>query len=344
MFHDWTDLGSLKHQTDAEVENCVTVCKQAVKQYQVPIASLCVDNAAKTVASKVVASEELKGMKILVLRDPSHCIDLLSKDLAATKVVSDVMAEATEVRNLVKIDRIDSIRKEMNESGVHGEYMTTSTGKSETRMNDCHIFIVGVRNQYNFIQCLPENAKFRQYMKERNNNEKERIDGTMKRCEGSTLWTRLRVMNDSVTVFFKVVHGLCSREDFPLSAYPLLVQALRNEVNKGLNFENGRFDDIFGPGSRKEIADMVRERFNMDGKDPPGRKVGLLSRYQLMAYLVDPRAREWRNKFMLEADVAELVNEMIEMFVDLDKDGSSKTRLLVKRQFMVSLFEFQWSI
>ena len=89
---------------------------------------------------------------------------------------------------------------------------------------------------------------------------------------------------------------------------------------------------------------MVRERFNMDGKDPPGRKVGLLSRYQLMAYLVDPRAREWRNKFMLEADVAELVNEMIEMFVDLDKDGSSKTRLLVKRQFMVSLFEFQWSI
>ena len=80
VFHTWNDLGSLKHQTDAEVADCVKVCKDAMQQYEVPIASICIDNAAKTVANKVANSKEVEDINTLVLRDHSRCIDLLSKD------------------------------------------------------------------------------------------------------------------------------------------------------------------------------------------------------------------------------------------------------------------------
>ena len=178
-------------------------------------------------------------------------------------------------------------------------------------------------------------SRYRQYRTERTTIDKNKLDEAHRRCSTPERFERMRVLNESLTVHFKKVHALCSREDFPLSAYPLLVQALRNEVNKGLNFDGGRFDEIFEAGARAEICNMVRERFNMDGKDPKGQKVGLLDRHHLMAWLVDPVAREWRPKFAFGADKAELVNEMIEMYVDLDEDGLSRTRALVKRQFMV---------
>ena len=86
-----------------------------------------------------------------------------------------------------------------------------------------------------------------------------------------------------VTSHFKVVQELCSRADVPLSAYPLLVQALRNDLNAGFTPD---FDEVLGEGGRVQIAGMIRERFNMDGNDPSGRKVGLLDRHHLMAFLL----------------------------------------------------------
>ena len=133
IFFTWSDLGSVKHQTQAEVDDCVRICKAAVKEYKVPIASIDVDNAARLVAAKAAANDAFKGMTILVIRDPSHCVDLLSKDLAGTDVVRRVMAESKEVRDFVKIDRIDSICVEKNEL-ENAEYIPTAISISETRM------------------------------------------------------------------------------------------------------------------------------------------------------------------------------------------------------------------
>jgi len=36
------------------------------------------------------------------------------------------------------------------------------------------------------------------------------------------------------TCLFKEAHLACSRKDMPLSVHPLLVQALRNDINKCL--------------------------------------------------------------------------------------------------------------
>ena len=72
----------------------------------------------------------------------------------------------------------------------------------------------------------------------------------------------------------------------PLSVYPLLVQALRNDINK--RFLTDDFDTVLGKGARAGVAAMVRERFNMYVNDMSGRKVGLLDRHHLMTFLCDP--------------------------------------------------------
>ena len=48
-----SDLGSLKHQTDAEVKDDFRICEGAVDKYKTPLASIDVDNAARPMASRV---------------------------------------------------------------------------------------------------------------------------------------------------------------------------------------------------------------------------------------------------------------------------------------------------
>lgn len=111
VFIDMIDLGSEKHVTAAEVEAALKVCNEAMDRYGVEIASIPVDNAARHVATRVV--EKLKGTcRALVNRDCSHIIVL-----AKTDVVKRVVAEAKEVKELVKTDRIDSIRIEAHREG-----------------------------------------------------------------------------------------------------------------------------------------------------------------------------------------------------------------------------------
>jgi len=80
---------------------------------------------------------------------------------------------------------------------------------------------------------------------------------------------------------------------------------------------------------------MVRERSNMDGKDPSGSKVVLLDRHHLYAFLCDPHMYEWRSQFQLQASLPVLMREMIDLSVplDVDKDDTSKSRKRVLANF-----------
>jgi hypothetical protein len=145
----------------------------------------------------------------------------------------------------------------------------------------------------------------------------------------------MEVLTDNLTHIFKDVQKLCSREDFPLSAYVVLIQALRNELNAGLSKNEGEFSRVLGAGAAKEVADMIRERFNMDGLDPSGRKVGLIDRHHYWNFLVDPFNHELRSVFLVQPPKAILIKEMIEHYVPLDDDGQSTRRERVKLEFMV---------
>jgi hypothetical protein len=134
-----------------------------------------------------------------------------------------------------------------------------------------------------------------------------------------------KVIDLNLTHIFKDVQQLCSRSDFPLSAYVLLVQALRNELNVGLNKNGGEFSKVLGANAAKEVADMIRERFNMNGLDPSGRTGGLIDRHHYWNYLVDPFNHELRSTFLAQPSaMATLIKEMIEHYVPLDDDGLSK--------------------
>jgi hypothetical protein len=102
-----SDLGVDKHNTDAEVRDALEVCKRAKEEFMANIASIPVDNAAKAVATRVADS---LIESCLTSRDPAHCADLLSKDLATCPIVKDILVEANEVYKFVSIDCIDSMR------------------------------------------------------------------------------------------------------------------------------------------------------------------------------------------------------------------------------------------
>jgi len=100
LFH----LGSDVHVTDAEVEAglkvIMEVLRRIVQSGATPrnVASVNVDNGAAPMADKL--TEKLVKLdiskKCVVVRDPSHCIDLGSKDLARTPLIEKVIANGKD--------------------------------------------------------------------------------------------------------------------------------------------------------------------------------------------------------------------------------------------------------
>ena len=160
MFFKWSDLGSDVHVTEAEVADAYNVCKQIKSAFSTKIASISVDNAASKVAECVTKKLNADSDTALPLRDPAHCIDLLSKDLAKTSVVRSVLAEAKEVFELCRTNRIDNIRKE---SIGAGEIPHTIAAQNvcETRMNLTYIHLSSALAQSTFIALLPTNASYK---------------------------------------------------------------------------------------------------------------------------------------------------------------------------------------
>ena len=274
IFLTWTDLGSEKHVTRAEVEDALKVCKEAEDTYGCAIASIPTDNAAKLVAQEV--THHLSGT-VLPSRDPSHCLDLLSKDLANTDVVRHVMEDADLVTDFCKIDRIDSIKQEMMTKGEL-EFSVKVVTMSKTRMNLVNDYLVNANKQRNFTLLVQRNQKYHEYYHERPLSKREELNLMFERFHERSMWERFEMLTSNLTTHFKAAQKICSRADFPLSVYVLLVQALKNDLCCGLNDE---FDEVLGFGSKREVMDMIEDRFNMDGIAPGGRKVGLLDRMHI---------------------------------------------------------------
>ena len=161
---------------------------------------------------------------------------------------------------------------------------------------------------------LPNEQRFVDYKRSRTKKGKETIDKFFDMCNHQH-WLRMEVVL-SVTKCFRDAHKLCSGEKTPLSCYVLVVQALKNEVWARLDDEE--FDLVLGDGAAQQVKDMLRPRFNMDGSEPDGtQKVGLLDKFHLWCFIVDPFSCEWRATFFMEGAQGRRVifKEMIEHFV-----------------------------
>jgi len=161
------------------------------------------------------------------------------------------------VRELVSNDRIDSIRLESIQGG-DVEFACATVSLVDMCMNMGHDCILAARQQHDFLQHLTLNPKFRAYYGEHTPSARASLDATVERCKDESRWERMDLVTNHITGPLKQIHGIVCRSDVPLSAYPELIQALRNELNQGLNTsEAGDFDKLLGDGSARKIADML---------------------------------------------------------------------------------------
>lgn len=335
MFLDMTELGTLAHVTDEEAADALRICNDAKTRFKTTIACIPVDNGAKAMADKVVAGLE---EACHVSRDPAHCGDLISKDLAGLNFMKPILAELKEVYDFVKTDRIDSMRVKANTNQVlgAGERCPTATNKVDTRMNLVHDYATNIRKQASFLVWLPTSEDYRKYLAERNQRDRDKITSILSRCTPDR-WSKIDYLTSTLTVHVKRFHKLCCMGNVPLSAYILLCQALRNAINKHLLEDPAKFDQLFGQGAKQELINASC-RFNMDGSAPVGtRKVGLVDKFHIWAFLCDPYNFKFRAKFKIEGILNLHVKEMINFYVPRDSDGSERTRLAVRTDFDVSV-------
>ena len=266
-------------------------------------------------------------------RDPLHCLDLLSKNMAVTAVVKEVLNDSSEICAFLKRDRIDSIRQEAVQEGSVQEVVSPKK-MVENRMVTVHLHMDSVRSQEEFMNSLKENPKFLSYYESRTPKQRKEIDMLLRKSNFFIFRSMDVLLNFSEHFVF--AHKICSGKATPLAAYPLVVQALRNGLNKAISEDDCMFDKVLGAGSAKEVADMLRGRFNMDGKPPPGQKVGLLDEHHIWCYLVHPHAGEFRARFAIGGNVRTIAKNMISFYIPKDEDGKETARDAMLEEFEVS--------
>jgi hypothetical protein len=175
-----------------------------------------------------------------------------------------------------------------------------------------------------FIASLPPNKSYMKYYKERTHAKRQELDTVLQNCNHRH-WQCMMMLLDLMNVFYEA-HKLCSLQDAPLSCYVLIVQGIKNAVDHVINRDNGKFDWILGPGSAKEIKDVIDCRFNMDGAKPPGRKVGLIDEYHVWCFLMDPFNYEWCITFTINDNMIRMyAKNMIAHFVPADGTRKKKS-------------------
>ena len=89
-------------------------------------------------------------------------------------------------------------------------------------------------------------------------------------------------------------------------------------------------------GAAQQIWDVLAVRFNMNGKKPAGRKVGMLDELHLWCLMMDPFAGDWRGVFIFDGNIRQLAKNMIAQFILDDEDGFVQLRVDLLEEFEVS--------
>ena len=325
MFCRATRLRNEAHVADAEVEDMVDFMETARRDFDTSVVCVACDNAANNIvkgACEKYRERNKSEPSILHNRDCAHCIDLVAKDLAKVPCIESVLTDAQLLMEFSTTDNIDGIRHELVRTGELPRSCGHVTNYSDTRFNKVGMTLMSITKQRQFYEwCCNNPPMFMQYYNTRNKKRQEKLDAAL-RLVNRDFWAKLHVL----TQLFQVIeHGtkLVSSEKFPLSAYYPLVVAMRNEIHQVMKNSSGTrsFDSLFAvPGAKESILDSIDVRFNFAGVQPNGRKVGLLDKYHVWAYIVDPFRPMIPFRPLLPS-LARSVREAIDFFVH--EDGSA---------------------
>jgi hypothetical protein len=290
LFVTVSHLGDVVHNHADEIAAAVSVLGKMRKKLGCSISNAAVDNGAASVCTQALtmyASQYPDEPKILVTRDPCHCVDLIAKDLIKIQGMVLLDKSSRSVINLLNRDRIQGITER-----AYSQHKITSHVRvailSETRFYGNADMLIGLRKNRSALGILETLDEYKAYYESRTAIHKREIEEVLQ-VLSSGFWKMVDFAIDLFDILKTTIMHLSS-ERMPMSAYLPLVQAMKNELESILqSYGRGWIDEAFGEGCFEAIEDIIGVRFNMDGKKPCGTtKVGLLDKYQLWAFIVDP--------------------------------------------------------
>jgi hypothetical protein len=143
------------------------------------------------------------------LRDPCHCLDLGSKDLARIEYIKVVLDLAAEINKFVRRNRVGNIILEMVAGGVIS-HSRVGYILPETRMNLTYLVVNAALSQREVIGMLQTEPSFIRYMATRTPADRRKINAFFDKCTHQT-WEKLKVVKE-LTGHFRGAHSLFCRE------------------------------------------------------------------------------------------------------------------------------------
>ena len=131
-----------------------------------------------------------------------------------------------ELLGFYMTDRIQGMHDDTKLSGELEE-AHNMVNSVDTRMNNIYIVYDRALKNYGFITSIRSHPAWPAFWDSRSKKQKESYNSFFHRCNHT--WYEKIDMVKKLTAVFHYVHKLVSRQDVPLSAFVLLVQAMYNE-------------------------------------------------------------------------------------------------------------------
>jgi hypothetical protein len=339
LFERRSDLLDDAYKTEKEAGDGFNKLVAMVKKFKCDCTNIAVDNKARPVVQEIIKRYSEKypcAPNIIITRDPGHCIDLLCKDCGSKEgtMFYDILQATRSLIDLVNNQRVNGIKKRMIGEGT----MTGDPGKarhhSETRFYGNKLSCASVRNQKPFLDILGDEDSFKEYVASRTTKKaREKLKATL--AIATPAYYRQLDFCVSWYDIFEHSNKMTSSNEFPMSAYLPIVQAIKSELDNLIFRENDNFDDVFSYDERLNTVSLLKCRFNMNGKEVPNqKKVPLLFPYPLWAFLVDPYVGKLSPAIVIEGGVAGHFKDMLDYFIPVPTDEEEKSEVEAKRQRM----------
>ena len=323
-----THHGSEVHVREAEVRDIKSKIKSLEAKYKCTFTILAGDNGERGVLARVikelVEAEPEKRRGTLLFRDAGHCIDLPAKDCVTAPLLAAFFTETKNIIKLMKVDRVHAIVKDELYGKSKIPLMPPPAQiHPDTRFYLMHDQLSSTLGQKEAMTKLTECEAWTTFFDSRPANTQNSITETLSSAD-PRFWRKVKMLK-AFFAAFKRANKEASKQNMPMSAYLPLLQALRNEVNRVLNMKseaNETWNQLFGAPVAAELANIVRCRFNLDGKPTGVAKVGLCDRFQIWAHMFDPYARDLKPGLYVDHSVE--LKACLNFFLKTETDAEKR--------------------
>ena len=329
LFLKTSQLGDRVHETEAEADDIVETIETTETKYKTSITNMAVDNAG--VPALCLGLERFKEKyphhaPITITRDPGHCLDLLSKDCVDLQLFKNLITDIEKLTSVLTNDKIRGMMDKLYSTGI----VPTALGKLKmyepTRIGKIALYLDSLLKLEYFVTSLQNLNDYKRIFDGRTTATKKSWVEALKPATNPNWWRQIKLAFQWFNAI-NICQNVTSRNNFPQSAYLPLVVSLKNEFDfLECGFEGKMTDAGFDVELQKDFCKCMKKRFNMDGKKPEGRCVGLLSEHQIWAFMCDPFRRRLPCHIIIQRTRGSQLTEMLTFFSNNDNNQMADLR------------------